>query len=225
MPAAVPQNGVFQGAPSDLPEQGQGEDRGTGRVPKKRAEIEDSPSQIVVYQDEVHFQAQTTITSGWYKKGSAPKVKSLSGRDKVSYSGFVRPDTGQLFVVKPTWFDYKTTIDSIRLYIEAFPLRDGCRFAMIMDNATWHKKAIRMIEDESNTEYADIREKVDFVKLPPYSPDLNPIEQVWRITRRENTHNRFFKDKSVLEQAVDNAFDKWAKPNAQLKSLCSFKRN
>lgn len=178
-----------------------------------------------MYQDEVHFQAQTTITSGWYKKGSAPKVKSLPGRDKVSYSGFVRPDTGQLFVVKPTWFDYKTTIDSIRLYIEAFPLRDGCRFAMIMDNATWHKKAIRMIEDESNTEYADIREKVDFVKLPPYSPDLNPIEQVWRITRRENTHNRFFKDKSVLEQAVDNAFDKWAKPNAQLKSLCFFKRN
>ena len=49
-------------------------------------------------------------------------------------------------------------------------------------------------------EYADIRESVTFIKLPPYSPDLNPIEQVWRVTRRENTHNVFFATVSALER-------------------------
>jgi len=92
-----------------------------------------------------------------------------------------------------------------------------------MDNAPWHKKTIRLVETEKQAEYEDIRESVTFIKLPPYSPDLNPIEQVWRITRRENTHNVFFATISILEETVDSAFELWAKPNDQLRSLCFFK--
>ena len=136
----------------------------------------------------------------------------------------MRPDTGQLFTHKPDWFTFETTINGVREYIRVTPIEEGKKFAMIMDNAPWHKKAIRLIEDEKNLEYADIREKVVFIKLPPYSPDLNPIEQVWRITRREYTHNVFFNGKAALEAKVDEAFSKWAMPNEQLKTLCSFKR-
>ena len=78
-----------------------------------------------MYQDEVHFQIQTTITAGWYKKGSAPKIKSFPGRQKVSYSGFVIPDTGELFTSKPTTFNYKTTIESIRSFLAAHPVPKG----------------------------------------------------------------------------------------------------
>lgn len=42
---------------------------------KKRIEAEKDNNSILVYQDEVHFQIQTTITCGWFKKGSAPTVK------------------------------------------------------------------------------------------------------------------------------------------------------
>lgn len=199
--------------------------RGAQGLSKKKAEIEDNPDLIPVYQDEVHFQAQTTITASWYKKGSAPQVKSLPGNHKVSYSGFIRPDTGALFVTCPDWFTYITTISGFREFIKANPIEEGKKFAMMVDNAPWHKKAIRLIEDVNNLEYADIREKIVFVKLPPYSPDLNPIEQVWRITRKENTHNIFFKSKEDLKQTVDAAFAQWAMPNSQLRSLCSFRRN
>ena len=74
----------------------------------------------------------------------------------------------------------------------------------------------------SISRYDDIRKAVVFVKLPPYSPDLNPIEQVWRI-RRENTHNVFFPSITLLEKTVDSAFSAWSAPNDQLKSLCTFK--
>jgi len=151
-------------------------------------------------------------------------VKSLPGNHKVSYSGFVRPDTGELFVSSPEWFTFETTIESVREFVSANPIEDGKMFAIIVDNAPWHKKAIRLIEDKKNIEYEDIRRKVIFVKLPPYSPDLNPIEQVWRITRRENTHNKFFASKDALKETVDRAFSHWAVPNKQLSSLCSFKR-
>ena len=90
-----------------------------------------------------------------------------------------------------------------------------------MDNAPWHKKAIRLIETEKNPEYADILEQVLFVKLPPYSPDFNPIEQVWRITRRENTHNVFFPDIQALSSKVDKSFEAWSVLIVNLRNCVS----
>ena len=150
-------------------------------------------------------------------------MKSFPGRFKTSYSGFVIPETGELFVSKPEKFNYATTIDSIRDFILQHPAPEGKKYAIVMDNAPWHKKTMRLVETEAQPEYADILESVTFIRLPPYSPDLNPIEQVWRITRRENTHNRFFSGVDVLEDTVDGAFAAWAEPNDQLRTLCSFK--
>ena len=190
---------------------------------KKRSEAEIDDASILVYQDEVHFQIQATITSGWYKKGSSPSVKSFAGRYKVSYSGFVIPKTGELFVTKPGTFTYETTIAAIREFLKAKPAPEGKYYVIVMDNAPWHKKAIRLIAEERRPEYSDIFNQVKFLKLPPYSPDLNPIEQVWRITRKENTHNKFFPSMEVLSETVNKAFKAWEQPNAQLMSLCSYK--
>jgi len=135
----------------------------------------------------------------------------------------VIPETGELFVAKPETFNYETTIASIREFLIAKPAPEGRHYVLVMDNAPWHKKTLRLIDTEKLPEYMDISDKVTFLMLPPYSPDLNPIEQVWRITRRENTHNTFFASLSELTQTVDNAFKEWAVPNDQLRSLCSFK--
>ena len=79
------------------------------------------------------------------------------------------------------------------------------------------------MQEEALEEYADIREKIKLIKLPPYSPDLNPIEQCWRITRREVTHNTYFPDALALESAVDGYFEQYREPNEKFASLCSFK--
>ena len=59
--------------------------------------------------------------------------------------------------------------------------------------------------------------------LPPYSPDLNPAEQVWRITRREVTHNTYFPNAQVLEDTLDAHFAVYRQPNEKLAALCIFK--
>lgn len=128
-----------------------------------------------------------------------------------------------MFTCKPETFNYETTIASIRAFLKAHPAPAGKKYALVMDNAPWHKKTIRLIETEKQPEYEDICNSVTFIKMPPYSPDLNPIEQVWRVTRRENTHNVFFDAVSSLEETVDSAFDLWSMPNDQLRTLCSFK--
>ena len=85
------------------------------------------------------------------------------------------------------------------------------------------KKAVRLVQAEALPEYKDIRDKMSFIFLPPYSPDLNPIEQVWRITRREITHNTYFANPQILEYTLDDYFAFYRQPNDKLASLCAFK--
>ena len=73
-------------------------------------------------------------------------------------------------------------------------------------------------------EYQDIRDKITLIPLPPYSPDLNPAEQVWRITRREVTHNTYFASAQILEDTLDAHFAVYRQPNEKLASLCAFQR-
>ena len=180
-------------------------------------------SLTVVFQDEVHYQVQTSVTTKWALKGSKPKVMSKPGKQSVAYSGYLIPDTGELIVNKPGWFNYETVIQSFRDFIAAVPSKNDGKYCMVLDNAPWHKKAIRLIWTEELPEYQDIREKMTYLNLPPYSPDLNPIEQVWRITRREMTHNRYYPSIESLETALDEYYSIFRKPNAKLSALCSFK--
>lgn len=89
-----------------------------------------------------------------------------------------------------------------------------------MDNAPWHKKAKRLIETEDD--YVDIRSAITLESMPPYSPDLNPIEQVWRVTRREKTHNRYWSGLPALTDVLDDWFNSFSVPNQKLATLCSF---
>ena len=190
---------------------------------KKTKEIMKDESLILVFQDEVHFQVTTSVTRKWVPKGSKPRVGSAPGRKSVPYSGYVIPETGELITTKPTWFNYATVIQSFRDFIAEFPLPEGRKACIAIDNAPWHKKAYRLVQEEALEEYADIREKIELIKLPPYSPDLNPIEQCWRVTRRDVTHNTYFPDAAILESTLDEYFEQYRMPNERFASLCSFK--
>lgn len=168
----------------------------------------------------MHFTVEATITRQWFPKGSCPKVQSYPGKNSVAYSGFIIPETGELFMDKPHWFNYETTIESIRQFVSSYKPDGKRKLYLVMDNAPWHKKARRLIESEDA--YADIREAVTIIPLPPYSPDLNPIEQVWRITRKEKTHNRYWSSVSTLSEVLDGWFGLFSRPNKKLKTLCTF---
>lgn len=171
----------------------------------------------------MHSSIQSTIARTWATKGSKPQVKSYAGRKNASYSGFVTPSDGRLFVAKPLRSNWETAVGSFRQFMGQCDVDEGKKIVMVMDNAPWHRKAKRLVETESA--YQDIRGRMTFLSLPPYSPDLNPIEQVWRITRREKTHNHFWPDFPSLSTTLDSWFASLGKPNEKLRKLCSFKAN
>jgi hypothetical protein len=54
-----------------------------------------------------------------------------------------------------------------------------------------------------------------------FEPELNPIERVWKLTRRLATHNRYFATLPEVIDAAQERFDIWKKPNAQFTKLCA----
>jgi transposase len=61
--------------------------------------------------------------------------------------------------------------------------------------------------------------RLDF--LPPYSPQLNPIERVWKLTRKLCVHNRYFPTLQDLIFTIEQQYKLWVKPNHTLHRLCA----
>jgi transposase len=93
--------------------------------------------------------------------------------------------------------------------------RKGRRIVVVVDNASWHRA--RALQPWLREHRKSLR--LDF--LPPYSPDLNPIERVWKLIRRLCTHNRYFATLDELVQVVGDQLCEWGKPNQTLRRLCA----
>ncbi len=90
----------------------------------------------------------------------------------------------------------------------------GRRMVLVLDNASYHHAAsLRPLLHR-------YRRVLSLVFLPPYSPQLAPIERVWKLARRLATHNRYFATLAQLVAAATSQFERWHKPNPVLRRLC-----
>ena len=93
--------------------------------------------------------------------------------------------------------------------------KPGRKMVVVLDNARWHHaKAL----SPWLTENQDVL-SLDY--LPPYSPDLNNIERIWKLTRKLCTHNRYFAILEDVAETVFHQFDIWSQPNDTLRRLCA----
>lgn len=144
-----------------------------------------------------------------------PVVWHYPGRKSVGYFGAVRLRDGLgCFQKEPGMFDGMTFWSFLqRLHLAS--LQSGRRVIVITDNAKYHHAKLHQ-------EWRQQRAP-DFVLdyLPPYSPELNPIERVWKRTRRNCVHNVYFAKLHLLIEKVDEQFLRWSEPNAELARLCA----
>lgn len=88
------------------------------------------------------------------------------------------------------------------------------RMVVVLDNARYHHAILL------TPLLRKYRKVLTLLFLPPYSPQLAPVERVWKLARRMATHNRFFATLSEVLGAVETCFDRWQKPNSILRRLC-----
>jgi transposase len=176
-----------------------------GKTLKKLQQSSADPLVDIWFEDEVHFTLRSTITRMWSPVGLQPKVHFEPNRLKVGYFGVVNINTGELFTQTAYPFNGETFEKFMRLFL-ADKKQEGRKIVMVLDNARWHKSITGKLKEE-------YPESLEFLYLPPYSPDLNPIERVWRITRRKCTHNKYFQLLETLADVLDSFFASLAVPN------------
>ena len=166
--------------------------------------------------DEVHFQQYGSRCRMWIPPEiKNPVLQHFPGRKSVGYFGAVRLRDG-LFVAmrEPDKFNAQTFHTFMKKLLEVgFTL--GRKMVLITDNAKYHHA---ILHREWREEHAD-RFVLDF--LPPYSPDLNPIERVWKVVRRLCLHNRYFHTLKDVEKVVEAQFLEWSLGNETLRRLCA----
>jgi transposase len=166
--------------------------------------------------DEVHFQQHGSRCRMWVP----PEVKDpvcyhAPTRKSISFFGAVRLGDGKLVMSRPEgMFDAQTCWQFLR-QLEGTARRTGRKTVVISDNARYHHASLH---ESWRDEVAD---HFSLHFLPPYSPQLNPIERVWKLIRRCCLHNRYFHELSDVVRALEPRLQDWSHPNATLRRLCA----
>jgi transposase len=166
--------------------------------------------------DEVHFQQHGSRCRMWVPPEiKDPVLLHAPTRKSVGYFGAVRLRDGRLlFRQERDKFNGATFFDFLRDLRRA-SIRSGRRVVVIVDNAKYHHSRLHQLWREHQAPGFAL----DF--LPPYSPELNPIERVWKLTRRLCLHNRYFTKLEEVIMAVETEFATWTKRNETLRRLCA----
>ena len=136
-------------------------------------------------------------------------------RRGVGYFGAVRLRDGKFSFRRETDKFNPLTCWQFLKQLRAVSSRAGRRVVVITDNARFHHARLHSEWRQQHLEHFAL----DF--LPAYSPELNPIERVWKLTRRRCLHNRYFAQLNAVMVAVETEFAKWVKPNNTLRRLCA----
>lgn len=153
------------------------------------------PKDSLVFVDESGIDSFIFRCHGWSKKGQAV-YGTISGKRFYRESFIAAKCASKIFA--PFCFQGTCYTKLFEMWIEKFlvpELRPGQ--VVIMDNASFHKskKTQEMIE----------KAKCTLIFLPPYSPDLNPIEKYWSWFKAQvkSMIHRF----SNLSQTIDYVFN------------------
>lgn len=156
--------------------------------------------------DEARFGQQGTLTRVWAPRNSRPWAVKQTRYEWVYLYGAADPLTGDAVALLLRHVDTA----HMNAFLEVFGASLGPdeHAVLVMDNAGWHHaKGLRMPAN------------VTPLFLPPYSPELNPIERLWGYLKSHHLSNRAYETYDALLQAGADAWNRLTKP--LIASVCA----
>lgn len=166
--------------------------------------------------DEVHFQQFGSRCRMWVPPDEKnPVLLHHPGRQSVGYFGAVRLRDGKfVFSQERGAFNAQSCWTFLKK-LRRVSRKPGRRVVVIVDNAKYHHALLHRPWREKH------EKQFELLFLPPYSPDLNPIERVWKLARRLRLHNRYFPELEMVVESVEGLFAEWHRGNDTLRRLCA----
>jgi transposase len=141
-----------------------------------------------------------------------PILRHAPTRKSVACFGAVSLRTGQFGRMMASIFNAVTFLGFLKRLIRHQTRQR--RMVVVLDNARYHHAVLLAPFLRRH------RKRLGLLFQPPYSPQLAPIERVWKLTRRLATHNRYFPTLPEVVHAVNACFNRWRRPNHVLRRLC-----
>jgi transposase len=169
---------------------------------------------VVLFQDEASIQFSPTITRMWSLKGQQPEIFTHGGRLRQHLVGAVEPLAGRIHAA----FSEALKAPQFQHFLEGLLVRykNAEKILLVLDNArAHHSKELHPFLEAH-------KDKLKLLFLPPYCPDLNPMEWFWKYLRKQVTHNTFFATFKKFQRALVKFIRKFNVSSLEIKSRCSF---
>ncbi len=145
----------------------------------------------IYFMDAVHPQHNTAVGYGWIKRGEDKFIKSNTGRKRVNINGAINIDTMQTVTRCDDTINAHSTIALFKQIERKH--RKAKAIYIICDNARYYySKLVRAFTAAS---------RIMLIFLPPYSPNLNLIERLWKYFRKQVMCNQYYERFEDFKQA------------------------
>ena len=151
----------------------------------------------ILFMDAVHPTQETKLAYGWIRTGKTKHVDTTASRTRLNIVGAI-----QLGHISETLTSQYKTInaESIVDFMSAIRAKyDSKKVHLILDRSGYHRAALVA---KKATEL-----NIELHFLPPYSPNLNPIERLWKVMNEKVRNNRFFKGAKDFKEAISGFFE------------------
>lgn len=154
-----------------------------------------------------------TVSYKWSIKGKQPQIETKQRkRERETFFGALSPLTGKVTAKTAERGNAKT----FKLFLKKI-LRDfkmNRKILIILDNVRYHHA--KMLKPFLKNK----ADKLELIFLPPYSPDLNPIERFWWFIRKRVTHNRSFDSLEKRKINLWKLISLYKNSNEEIQKLC-----
>ncbi len=147
---------------------------------------------VVLVEDEMIVTSQTTTQKIWLPEGSTPFIECANNRKRMGFYGFLAIKSGAQHAFKSERLTSDSSAKFLKKVIQLYP---GKKILLIWDNAPWHR-------GEAMRSFLNSCTNLHLINFPPYAPDENPQEHVWKAVRASVTHNKFISDIYVISREV-----------------------
>ena len=165
---------------------------------------------LLLFGDEASFAQWGSLGYTWAPRGEQPVVQTTGKRKGYKVFGLIEFFSGRLFY---QGIAGKFKGDSYSAFLATVLAQTTEPLFLVQDGARYHRAAK---VKEFFQAHAD---RLFVTQLPSYSPDYTPIEFLWRATKRQATHNRYFPEFDTLIGSVEEALAAFAAQPDRVKVL------
>ncbi len=165
---------------------------------------------LLLFGDEASFAQWGSLGYTWAPVGQQPVVKTTGRRKAYKVFGLIECFSGRLF---SQGIEGTFNAASYQAFLEWVLDQTTAPLFLVQDGAKYHHAAALKPFWHAHCG------RLFTTRLPSYSPDYNPIEFLWRATKRTATHNRYFPQFDALTASVEEALAHFAAHPERVKAL------